>query len=78
MSGIFLAVKAGLSIRELNKVNVHCVSCALNVAVSKCDQNISQFTTAVTAQQFCELLCLLYKMVVPVERIDVCLEVIGK
>jgi len=44
MSGIFLAVIARLSIRELNKEGVHCVSCALNLAVSKCDQNISQVT----------------------------------
>jgi hypothetical protein len=31
-----------------------------------------------TAQQYCNLLCLQYKTVVSVERIDVCLEVTGK
>jgi hypothetical protein len=44
MRGIFLAVITRLSIRELNKENVHCVSCTLNLAVSNWDQNISQFT----------------------------------
>jgi len=44
MSNIFLADIARLSVRELNKENVHCVSCTLNLAVNKCDQNISQFT----------------------------------
>jgi len=70
MSSIFLAVIARLSIRELNKENVHCVSYTLNLAVSKCEQNIFQFTF------YDCTLCLWYKMVVSVERIDVCLDLL--
>jgi len=74
MSSIFLAVIARLSIRELNKENFHCVSCTLILAVSKCDK-IFLNLHFMAAQQYCSFLCLQYKMVVSVERIDVCLEV---